>query len=81
VLYLEHVLYLEPNVRAEDMLTNELLAMENDGVYDDVESDDISDVDEEENRIPQQPVCGTVRTESRGSVDLVGKLLPGKWNM
>lgn len=63
----------------EDMLTKELLAVETGAKYND--DDVISDAIEEQNRIPTQPLCNTVRTEAKGHVDILGKLLPGKLSL
>ena len=50
--------------------------MEKNDVYSD-DDDVISGLNEEESRIPQKPVCGTVLTEPSDTLDLVGKLMPG----
>ncbi|XP_045194121.2 A disintegrin and metalloproteinase with thrombospondin motifs 18-like isoform X2 [Mercenaria mercenaria] len=68
---------LKPVVHEEDMLTNELLAVENGGIYDDDDDYVISGLNEEENKIPHLPLCSTVRTEVSGQLDILGKLLPG----
>lgn len=61
----------EPLVSAEDMLAIELRDVETH--LDDV----ISGVNEEDVVVPTVPLCNTVRTETSGRLDTLGKSLPG----